>query len=73
MTLDAYLDQRGISRYFVSKKTGIRYDTINKYYQNKVVRYDSYILSKICDALDCNVSDIICHQKDNSETSCTNS
>jgi len=62
LTLDSYLDSRSISRYFVSEKTGIRYDTINKYYRNRVVRYDSYILAKICDVLNCDVSDIISYQ-----------
>ena len=65
LTLDVYLDKRGISRYSLSEKTGIRYDTINKYYRNRVVRYDSYILAKICDALECDITDIICYQKDN--------
>jgi len=64
LTLDAYLDKRGISRYSVSEKTGIRYDTINKYYRNRVMRYDSYVLAKICDALECKISDIIKYQKE---------
>ena len=63
LTLDTYLDRRGISRYFVAEKTGIHYDTINKYYRNRVVRYDSYILAKICDVLNCDLSDIISYQK----------
>ncbi|MBE6584382.1 MAG: hypothetical protein E7649_05325 [Ruminococcaceae bacterium] len=29
-----------------------------------VVRYDSYLLNKICEALACNVSDIIEYTKD---------
>ena len=62
LTLDVYLDKRGISRYYVSEKTGIRYDTINKYYRNRVVRYDSYVLAKICDVLKCDISDIIHYQ-----------
>ena len=61
LTLDKYLNARGISRYYLSEHAGIRYDTINKYYRNRVVRYDSYILTKICDVLKCDISDIICY------------
>ena len=64
LTLDTYLDSHGISRYYVSEKTHIRYDTISKYYRNRISRYDGYILAKICDALDCDISDIICYEKD---------
>ena len=37
----------------------IQYPEAYKYYKNKVVRYDSYIIDKICAALDCNISDLI--------------
>ena len=63
LILDRYLDKRGITRYSLSEKTGIRYDTINKYYRNRVMRYDGYILTRICDALDCDVSDILEYEK----------
>ena len=59
LTLDAKLKKCGITRYELSKRTGIIYHTIDSYYKNQVVRYDSYILNKICEALNCNISDII--------------
>ena len=59
LTLDKYLDEHKITRYELSKRTGIEYQIIDKYYKNKVVRYDSYILDKICTVLDCGISDII--------------
>lgn len=59
LTLDAQLKKCGITRYELSKRTGIIYHTIDSYYKNQVVRYDSYILNKICEALNCNISDII--------------
>ena len=64
LILDKYLDKKGITRYELSKRTGIIYHTIDSYYKNQVVRYDSYILSKICEALDCDISDIIEYKKD---------
>ena len=59
LTLDKLLERKGITRYQLSKMTEINYQIIDNYYKNKVVRYDSYILSKICEALDCSISDII--------------
>lgn len=64
LILDKYLDKKGITRYELSKRTGIIYHTIDSYYKNQVVRYDSYILSKICEALDCDISDIIEYKKE---------
>ncbi|MBO5403219.1 MAG: helix-turn-helix transcriptional regulator [Clostridia bacterium] len=59
LTLDKALEKRGISRYRLSKLTGIQFQVVDKYYKNKVVRYDSYILERICLALDCGIEDII--------------
>jgi len=59
LKLNKFLDSRKITRYKLSEDTGIRYDTIDKYYKNKLQRYDSFILSKICSALECDICDII--------------
>lgn len=64
LTLDKYLKKTGITRYELSKRTGIVYHTIDSYYKNQIIRYDSYILDKICEALDCEISDIIEYTKD---------
>lgn len=63
LTLDKYLDTKGITRYEVAKRTGIKFQIIDNYYKNKVVRYDSYVLDKICTAIGCKISDIIEHTK----------
>lgn len=63
LTIDKCIDQRKITRYELSKRTEIAYQIIDKYYKNKVVRYDSYVLDKICEALDCDISDIIEYTK----------
>ena len=59
ITLDAYLETLDITRYELSKRTGIKFQTIDNYYKNKVVRYDSHILAQICSCLDCDISDIL--------------
>ena len=63
LTLDQYLQKIGITRYELAKRTGIRFHIIDNYYKNKVKRYDSYVLGRICDALDCTVSDLIEYRK----------
>ncbi len=63
LTLHRYLDKMGITRYEVAKRTGIRFQIIDNYYKNKVVRYDSDILNRICEAVGCDISDIIEYRK----------
>jgi len=64
LTLDKQLAKCGVTRYELARRTGSQYHIIDSYYKNKVVRYDSYLLNKICEALDCEVSDIIEYVKD---------
>ena len=59
LILDKYLDKRGITRYELAKRTEVKFQTIDRYYKNRVVRYDSYILDRICATLECNIGDII--------------
>lgn len=59
LRLDKTLEKMNISRYELAKRTGIRYQIIDNYYKNKVIRYDNYVLSRICNALSCDVTDIL--------------
>lgn len=59
LTLDVYLEKRGITRYQLSKDTGIKFQIIDNYYKNKVVRYDSDILDRMCKALECSIGDLV--------------
>ncbi len=63
LILEEVLKKREITRYQLAKMTEIKYQTIDNYYKNKVVRYDGYILSKICEALDYQVGDILVYIK----------
>ena len=63
LILDRYLDARGITRYELAKKTDIKFQTIDRYYKNRVVRYDNFILDRICTALECDLSDILEYRK----------
>lgn len=42
----------------LSKASGIGFPIIDRYYKNRVVRYDSDVLSRIITVLDCNIQDI---------------
>nr|WP_295946242.1 helix-turn-helix transcriptional regulator [uncultured Agathobaculum sp.] len=59
LTLKEVLEQRGITRYELSQRTDIKYPIVDKYYKNKVIRYDSTLLLKMCVALDCGIEDLI--------------
>ena len=69
LTIDKYLDKRGMTRYELAKRTDIKFQTIDRYYKNRVVRYDSYILDRICAALECNLCDIMEYVKDEDKPS----
>ena len=64
LIIDKQLEKRGITRYELAKRTEIQFQTIDRYYKNRVIRYDNYILDKICTALGCEISDIIEYVKD---------
>ena len=64
ITLDKYLSVRGITRYELAKRTNIKFQTIDRYYKNRVVRYDGDILDRICAALECDVSDILAYTRE---------
>ena len=69
MQIDKYLDKKGLTRYELAKRTDIKFQTIDRYYKNRVVRYDSYILDRICEALECTLCDIIEYVKDDEQSS----
>ena len=57
--LEEYLKSVNITRYQLSKRTDIKYQTIDSYYKNRVTRYDSHNLALICTCLGCDISDIL--------------
>ena len=59
LTLDEALKKSKMTRYELAKRTDIRYQIIDNYYKNRVVRYDSYVLARICEALGCDISDLL--------------
>ena len=68
LTIAEYLSKIGMTRYELSQKAQIRYAILDNYYKNKVVRYDSDVLNRICNALQCNISDIVAYIPDKQKT-----
>ncbi len=63
LTLDNALKSKDMTRYELAKRTGIQYQIIDNYYKNKVKRYDSFVLDRICEALGCGIEEIIAYRK----------
>ena len=69
LTIDRYLSRCGMTRYELAKRTAVKFQTIDRYYKNRVIRYDSYILDRICAALECTLSDIMEYVKEDESAS----
>lgn len=58
-TLKEYLDSRQITRYWLSKNSGVSMSAVENIYKNKSRRVDFSTLEKLCGTLDCEISDIL--------------
>ena len=57
--LSKLLQEKNYSKNKLCVETGLRFETIQGYYNGTISRIDLYVLSQICKALNCNVQDII--------------
>ena len=53
------LEKHGKSQYWLAKETGIAQSTLSNLCANKTSKIDFLVLEKICNALDCDITDII--------------
>lgn len=53
------LEKQGKSQYWLAKETGISQSTLSNLCANKTSKIDFLVLEKICNALDCDITDII--------------
>lgn len=58
------MKQKNINRNQLCVMTGIKFDTIQKYYLGEVYRVDLDVLARICFFLKCEPKDIIEYKKD---------
>ena len=59
ITLATYLEEREISRYKIIKNCNVSQTQLNRYYRNQIERIDLDVLARICDYLNCEVSDLL--------------
>lgn len=57
--LESYLKEREISRYKIIKNCNVSQTQLNRYYRNQIERIDLDVLARICDYLQCEVSDLL--------------
>ncbi len=63
--LRAVLDQQNKSIYWLNKETGIASSTLSRICNNKTTSIEFSVLDKICEALNCDVSDILQKEQNN--------
>lgn len=61
--LKEIMKSRSITFYRLSQDTNIKYETIRKYYDDEVLRYDTDILAKLCFCLDCEIGSLLKYEK----------
>ena len=57
------LEKQGRSQYWLAKETGIAASTLSNMCANKTSKIDFIILQKICNALKCDITDVIFLEK----------
>lgn len=63
LTLEEYRIKRGISKNKIVLGAGVQRTQLQKYCQNKVTRVDLGVLARLCDYLQCELSDIMHYEK----------
>lgn len=63
IVLNNTLKSKSKTQYWLSQKTGIAASTLNNLCNGKTTAVQFSVLDKICNALDCEVSDILLHEK----------
>lgn len=65
--LDQILERANMTQRELARKTGIRVPSINEMYHNQTVRLPLDNLAKICEVLECEITDILKLEKEQSE------
>lgn len=57
--LDTIMKEKGYTKNKLCVKCGLRFETIQGYYNGDISRVDLYVLAAMCKELECNVQDIL--------------
>ncbi|MEG0826533.1 MAG: helix-turn-helix transcriptional regulator [Bacilli bacterium] len=60
--LKKIMNDRNITRTKLSRVTQIKYDIINKYYNDRCKQIDLGTMAKLCCVLKCNIQDIVVYK-----------
>lgn len=63
INIEAVLKEKNISKTQLCYDCRIQRTQLNNYCKNKVSRVDLNLLSKLCDRIDCDISDILILEK----------
>ncbi len=61
--IKSMMKKRNITKTQLAKRTGLHHQIIDRYYNNRIVRYDKDVLARICYILDCSLTDIMYYEK----------
>lgn len=61
--IKSIMKKRNITKTQLAKRIGLHHQIIDRYYNNRIVRYDKDVLARICYILDCSLSDIMHYEK----------
>lgn len=59
INLETMMKEKKISKNQLCNLTGLTFTGLQRYYKNTLQRVDLDILARICNALECNIEDII--------------
>lgn len=62
LRLGEYMESIGMNRNNLCRKTGVRFEVIDKWAKGNVERLDLDVLARICFVLNCSVSDILVYE-----------
>lgn len=57
--VEPIMKAKGISKNSLCRMTGIAYNALQRYCKSEIKRVDLDVISRICEALECNIEDII--------------
>lgn len=57
------MKEKGITRTELARKAGLSSRTINRYYNDEILKFDRDVLAKLCYILDCSIDELIYYKK----------
>ena len=57
--LGELIEEKGISKNKLAHRAEMQRTQLNQYCKNQVTRLDTYVLARICAALDCKIEDLL--------------